>query len=410
MEMECFPFAPQINPTSETLLALNSSAQDPRPVHQRLADAQRHRLQRKEELRLRLEAEQPTPFRPSINPVSEAITQAALAAGGGGPFSSASPPPVAHRLACEASALAERKAQREAQALHEEAQQCTFAPKVDGISARLAEGADNGGRSVFRRLDSWATNREERRQHRHALAETEQAKLFRPRVSDATDILLTARPGRLRETESQRIDRLAYADAARKSAQLDDARQAEAEAHPFRPRIDAISARLARPKTDDEMVADARGRARREAAAAAWRAREEEGCTFRPRVSAASAAMAERVTGRLHPADQATLSARLERARASRDARLEQARKASEQALLQPCTFAPRPSKPPPPRPPAAPAVAGLDRFLDRRSLATRQALELAAREAKVFNAEAVRSSSLPFTVPVPFELSSNAG
>jgi hypothetical protein len=100
---------------------------------------------------------------------------------------------------------------------------------------------------------------------------------------------------------SFQIDRLAYADAARKSAQLDGARQAEADAHPFRPKIDAISARLARSKTDGEMAADARGRARREEAAAAWRAREEEGCTFRPRVSAA---MAERVPGRLHPADQ----------------------------------------------------------------------------------------------------------
>lgn len=61
------------------------------------------------------------------------------------PFSSSAPPPIALRLAEDAAALAERKSRREAQAALEEAQRCTFTPEVDGISARLAEGAPGSG-------------------------------------------------------------------------------------------------------------------------------------------------------------------------------------------------------------------------------------------------------------------------
>ena len=79
------------------------------------------------------------------------------------------------------------------------------APTPLDLPALVSLGADNGGRSVFRRLDSWAANREERRQRRELAKESEQARLYRPRVSDATDIILTARPARLHETESERV-------------------------------------------------------------------------------------------------------------------------------------------------------------------------------------------------------------
>ena len=107
-------------------------------------------------------------------------------------------------------------------------------------------------------------------------------------------------------------------------------------------------------------------------------------------------AIAARVTDRLHPADQATLSERV------------QALAEREEEALAGCTFAPTPGRPPPPRVPPgeARAIKGLSRHLERKELARRREEEQRAREAKAFNTAAVRSTTTPFTVPCPFSLS----
>eukprot|EP00967_Tisochrysis_lutea_P122807 scaffold203626_cov30-Tisochrysis_lutea.AAC.3 len=61
-------------------------------------------------------------------------------------------PPIAQRLAEEAAALAERRAMRELQREEEERKLCTFAPKVNEISSRLAEGGDATPRTLLRRI------------------------------------------------------------------------------------------------------------------------------------------------------------------------------------------------------------------------------------------------------------------
>mmetsp|Transcript_9570 Transcript_9570/g.30422 ORF Transcript_9570/g.30422 Transcript_9570/m.30422 type:complete len:143 (+) Transcript_9570:784-1212(+) len=117
---------------------------------------------------------------------------------------------------------------------------------------------------------------------------------------------------------------------------------------------------------------------------------------------------AARVTDRLHPADQATLSERVQAEMRERAARRAAALAEREEEALAGCTFAPTPGRPPPPRVPPgeARAIKGLSRHLERKELARRREEEQRAREAKAFNPDAVRSTTTPFTVPCPFSLS----
>ena len=188
---------------------------------------------------------------------------------------------------------------------------------------RLAEGSEGGGQPVLARMQAWSAGRCERQREREQALEEEEAALFTPSISEATQLLLTARPGRLSETEEERTVRLARTDPLVREEWRAAAEAASLARHPFAPRIDGISARIggrgcppplpgadppscslgaslqariARPKSDDELMRDRRGKARRASAVEAWRRAEEEGRTFAPRLSAASEAIAARVT------------------------------------------------------------------------------------------------------------------
>ena len=159
---------------------------------------------------------------------------------------------------------AQRRAQREAAVRAAESSQCPFHPVVNALSERLVSEGSAEGRDVYERQVQHQHMVEEKRRQRQKVEAREQQRLFRPAISDASAILLEARPERQRESALDKVDRLAYVDAQRREGLRLQLQAAAHEQCTFRPQIDAISARLARTKTDAELSNNSRGRERRE--------------------------------------------------------------------------------------------------------------------------------------------------
>ena len=128
-ELASHPFAPQINPTSAALAALSMGGES-KPLHERLAEVQRGREERAEELRRRVQAEENATFTPHIDPNSHALAaqqQFELH----GSCADVARGNVVERLSTEAALAVERRARREMERQQTERAVCTFRPKVN---------------------------------------------------------------------------------------------------------------------------------------------------------------------------------------------------------------------------------------------------------------------------------------
>ena len=95
---------------------------------------------------------------------------------------------------------------------------CTFRPAVNALSERLAGDARADGDTVFARLENAERAKEARQRAREAEREAEESQLFKPAISDATDILLMGRQHRLSESKLEQAERLTYVDQQRREA------------------------------------------------------------------------------------------------------------------------------------------------------------------------------------------------
>ena len=397
-----FTFSPNINPTSAAMVA-ESSTSDSRPLHKRAQDELRRRTEKRAELARKIQTEDL--FTPRIDPTSAAIAEAAHAATAAHRGEELSYQRATSRLAAEADALAERRLLREAQKIEEEARVCTFKPRLNDISERIASNAVADG-NVFERLRNWEIEAQQRHDARLAEIEEAESHLFVPKISEATDILLSARPARLSETMEARTERLANLDAASREGRQRAAEESYYGQFKFTPEINEISSKMARSKTTEELNSDDRKRAVHEAAIAAARREEDRHCTFKPKVSMRSERLAEASSrASLRELGAEELSIRLAEERLERDRRREEARRKSEILELRGCTFKPDVTSGPKPARMPAPEVRGLDTFYGRLEGARKLEEERRERESKVFVLQP-RPRSQPFTVPEPFNLS----
>ena len=192
-------------------------------------------------------------------------------------------------------------------------------------NGRGAKGND----SIFQRLHSKAEELEERRKQREAQALEEEGRLFQPTVSEANDILLTARSARLNESHLERTERLAYVDMKRREAIRQQLEQAHYSQYTHQPKIDTISARLARSKTDAELSANPQGKALKESLAKKKEKLEAESCPFKPQLDRRSQQLAEKTGSRsvFGPESVDHLTERLELEARERQERLERQRR-----------------------------------------------------------------------------------
>ena len=258
-ELRHLSFAPHINPVS-TLIAEEGGHV---PLHERVELMQREKEEHLHEIRMKVAEEQDATYAPQINPLSSSLAAAANAVGRsllpiecGGRLSSGGDahasttslggaPRVVERLSLEASLALERRAQRELQRRELEASQCTFKPTTNKLSDLIVaeqEAANgDGAGGVFTRLQQAADDLDARRKERVAQAAEEEAKLFQPQVSAASDILLTARAARLNESALERSERLAYVDPKRKEAIIEQLQQQVRTARPTPPPPPAVA-------------------------------------------------------------------------------------------------------------------------------------------------------------------------
>ena len=415
-EVAIHPFAPQINPTSAQLAALSQGGGGAeRPLHERIDEVTRRREQNVHALRMRVEAEGAATFAPHINSASQALAERRAAAGGSLTASSAGGGGAAERLAADADEKLRRRAERELERRRAEAEVCTFRPAVNALSERLAGDARADGDTVFARLENAERAKEARQRAREAEREAEESQLFKPAISDATDILLMGRQHRLSESKLEQVERLTYVDQQRREALKAQLQSAHYRQFTHAPQIDAISARLARPKTDVELSTNPRGKAIRAEMGAQKAKREAEECTFKPKVAARSAALAAHAAHRsgLQPHQVGTLTERLNLQSQQREAKLDAERKRREAAELEKCTFKPSVKA----KSPAAikaeasgpVVVRGLGRYMELKDLAKRKVEAQKQREQRAFLTEPPEKLQ-PYTVPEPFQLHEGRG
>ena len=105
--------------------------------------------------------------------------------------------------------------------------------------------------------------------------------------------------------------------------------------------------------------------------------------------------------------DVDTLTQRIKDKEREKMSQCQQVKKKKEYEELKECTFTPAIKRTVPKQPPGPIVVRGLGRHLELKELAQRQAEDKAERERKAFLTN-VSSSQKTYTVPAPFQLSSN--
>ena len=422
-EVASFPFQPHVNPRPHSLSGGSGAAAAP-PLYERLAAEAVKKEEKVAAIRHRLVAESDATFQPHIDPNSAAISLAvaqpyggAGGGGGGGGLCGGSSGlgsgmgrgDIAERLTAEGAIMAERRAMQEAAVRQAEEAKCPFHPEVNSLSERIVSEGGIEGRSVLERQQQFLQQVEAKRRARERLEQHEQSKLFKPAISDASAILLEARQERLHETPLDKVDRLTYVDAQRREGVRQQLQAEHYQRHTYKPQIDAISARLARSKTDQERSSNTRGQARK---SEAEKSREREllaECTFKPKLDTRSEVLAEGSSARTALRGEAAdeMSRRIEAQMQEREAKLEQARRVAQHDQLKECTFAPklRAKSAAEPADASPVVVRGLGRYMELKEMAKRQAEAQKQREQKAFIVDPPARLQ-GYTVPEPFRLS----
>ena len=245
------------------------------PLHERVADMIRVRDASRAAALAAAESARECTFAPRVDANSERIAAALRAAGERAPN-------VVDRLVADGAAA--RAAAGRSAAVEAANEGLAFAPRLTENTERIVASMDAAGRPAdfVERQHAYALA--SGRQRATASTVAAESCTFAPDVGTAAEVLArSGRAAQLGETAAERIERLAVADAARKGALRRSLEAGVYGALPFAPELSAGTRRMQPQATPlDELVADSRReRARAAAIAAAEEARMSE-CTFQP--------------------------------------------------------------------------------------------------------------------------------
>ena len=245
------------------------------PLHERVADMIRVRDAARAAALEAAETARECTFVPRVDANSERIAAALRAAGERSPN-------VVDRLVADGAAA--RAAAGRSAAVDAANEGLAFAPRLTENTERIVASMDAAGRPAdfVERQHAYALA--SGRQRATASSVAAESCTFAPDVGTAAEVLArSTRAAQLGETAAERIERLAVADAAQTEALRRTLQDDVYGALPFAPELSAGTRRMMPQATPlDELVADSRReRARAAAAAAAEQERMSE-CTFRP--------------------------------------------------------------------------------------------------------------------------------
>ncbi|KAE9335083.1 hypothetical protein PF008_g13662 [Phytophthora fragariae] len=254
---EC-TFKPKINPTSKSMLSMV----DYKPIHHRVSDLQRAKVEYIERIREQLDLEEygPLSFTPMINPNSREIATNKLAEREvdafikdrvGKPRSQK----VTDRLAEDADAAADRRlaTQEYFDMLNEQ----PFAPKISETSKRIVEQKPEFKMDFVARQQYFQSRDQEKMEALEEFSDMDYARgerlTFTPDIGNAEGVLQQLRPDRCSESNQQKLYRLTYNDQRDAELKKQRLREEQYAQYTFKPEINPVSKALGRPSTLNEL-------------------------------------------------------------------------------------------------------------------------------------------------------------
>ena len=247
-----------------------------RPIFERVAEMQRHKIKTLADLRSSHEAQQneALTFNPQIDGRSR---QMALA------LNPQKDTPAGERLHQEQSLQQKRHQQRLMQHARIEAENAKH-PQVSRGSARIAQATPALHQPFEARQEQYQKAVQRRTDARRKQEEDSQEAWFKPEIGKSAAIVAMRRPELLSETDEERATRLSAQDtadiASRKSA-------IEKEVYKditFHPTLDPVSAALGKKSSLQDLVDNPKGKSVRERARRQHEAQFENECSFHPHV------------------------------------------------------------------------------------------------------------------------------
>ncbi|KAE9136033.1 hypothetical protein PF006_g14479 [Phytophthora fragariae] len=256
---EC-TFKPKINPTSKSMLSMV----DYKPIHHRVWDLQRAKVEYIERIREQLDLEEygPLSFTPMINPNSREIATNKLAEREADAF-------IKDRVADRRLAT-----QEYFDMLNEQ----PFAPKISETSKRIVEQKPEFKMDFVARQQYFQSRDQEKMEALEEFSDMDYARgerlTFTPDIGNAEGVLQQLRPDRCSESNQQKLYRLTYNDQRDAELKKQRLREEQYAQYTFKPEINPVSKALERQKKADEI----------EAKRNAQELKELEECTFRPNI------------------------------------------------------------------------------------------------------------------------------
>ncbi|KAG7389869.1 hypothetical protein PHYPSEUDO_009383 [Phytophthora pseudosyringae] len=254
---EC-TFRPKINPTSKSMFCMV----DYKPIHHRVSDLQRAKVEYIERIREQLDLEEcgPLSFTPMINPKSREIATNKLAEREAEAFSqySVGKPKsnkVTDRLAEDAEVTAERRLAT--QEYFDLVNEQSFAPKISETSRKIVEQKPEFKMDFVARQEYFHSRDQEKMEALEGFCEIDNARgerhTFKPDIGNAEGVLKQLRPDRCTKSSQQKLYRLTYNDQREAELKKQRLREEQYSQYTFKPEINPVSKALGRSSTLDEL-------------------------------------------------------------------------------------------------------------------------------------------------------------
>ena len=403
-EMSSYPFKPSINPRSNAILNMNAY----KPIHERIEDLQKAKLTGLHKRRLQTQKNNPDlTFQPKISKQSRQLVASRRRENADDVDASN----VTKRLVMDAEEKIDRAMTRRKAWEAEQRKIYTFQPRVNDTSRAIVANSGADDKSFLKRQDMLAERAAAREKRLKKKAMLENECTFKPEIGNATAVLQHTRPQRLKESELERVERLSRQDQLRVEKRRQAAQEQYYKQFSHQPIINEISSNLARSKTVDEMASNKFAKKRMDERI---RKRDEElkqQCPFEPtfvetRIASNYRDKVSENKGRATVLDPDTIIEKIERSRERKQMKIEEITHQNQYDEYKMCTFQPSINRSRPKKGNGPVVVKGFGRFLELKELAKKIEEEKSAREDRAFMVENSRYRSGNRTVPKPFKLS----
>ena len=323
------------------------------PIHKRLTDIQKEKLEELERLRVELDTDPELTFKPRINENSERLAERRR-----------SNPPKPSRCAL---------------------------PESVSVPASNADF-----KQFLARQEEYVKRRADHFQERVASYQERESWNFRPSINENSKKIAE----RLYDEDSkEKIDRLSQFEHARRESARAKREEEYYAKYTYTPKINKLSKTLGKSSSLSQLVYDKEAQMEKQLKAEEYLVQQEHLCSFQPRINENSL---YKVASDYK--DPREIMKNIERGQLKKELFTQDLKEKRENKQSEACTFKPKiNTKAPRQRGPVP--VAGLNRFLEVRSLAKKKELEKQQREAQVFGLKNTGSWVHSFTVPEPFEL-----